>query len=128
MLDSYTRERLGTGEYFQYVAWYDTAAVSRWSALFGRTSRLLSFGPLSYGTGVLSFLGSGPDEKRLHHYLDKRGYNSLFNNNSPEAHKLLLAKARAHAETVQRLTAIPSAQLDLLTAEHLDICSHRLDA
>ncbi|WP_319461384.1 hypothetical protein [Micromonospora sp. RTP1Z1] len=126
------RARIGSGDLFRITTLAGDIRVSRWSYLLARLSRLngllgLRF-PAAPGS-LYAYLTRGGPEHRLHEYVAHRGDNPLFTGFAGSArHTDLMAAARDHAAAVQRLGELPTDRLDQLTREHLDVCSHRLDA
>ncbi|BCJ50652.1 hypothetical protein Asp14428_21270 [Actinoplanes sp. NBRC 14428] len=125
------RARVGAGDLFRLSTLGGDVRVTRWSFLLARLGRLdgLLGRPYAAGPGTLYGYLTANGADRLHLYLNRRGDNPLFQGfpRSGE-HADLLAPARRHAEAVGRLAAIPPVRLDQLLREHLDLCSHRLDA
>jgi hypothetical protein len=126
------RARIGSGDLFRITTLTGDIRVSRWSYLLARLSRLNGLLGLQFPTGpgsLYAYLTAGGAEHRLHEYVAHRGDNPLFTGfGGSGRHADLMAAARDHAAAVQRLGQLPADRLDQLTREHLDACSHRLDA
>lgn len=62
-------------------------------------------------------------------YIHKYETNSIFNGYPKhDQHRNLLTKVKEVREAFTALKSIPTAELSMLLAEHLDLCSYRLDA
>jgi hypothetical protein len=137
LLDADLLARLGSGDLFRFVTRSGDVRLSRWSVLLAELARVLSVlpappagGPLILASPLPAYL-TGSHRDRLADYVARRGDNPLATNfPTPGArkHAALFAPAVEHATAVSALAALPPAQVDQLVTEHLDVCSHRLDA
>lgn len=126
------RARVGSGDLFAIAELGGRRRnVTRWSFLLARLSALSgAFGPpFPSGSGSLvGYLTAGP-EKRMDDYLSRRGANPVFTGFAGSAaHQPMVQRLRDHADAVRRLGALPPERAERVTVEHVDTCSHRLDA
>ncbi len=128
LLDATTRRRLDSADEFAVSTLRGSDHASRWSYLFAPLPDLdgrlgLDF-PRGPGT-LLDYLGTRP----LATYLAQRGANAVFDGFAGHVrHDGERAALADHADAVAQLAAIPATALDELVREHVDLCSHRLDA
>jgi hypothetical protein len=100
--------------------------ISAWSLLFDSFDDVsrrfyFNFG----GNPFFTYLGA----RSLETYLANRGDNGMVQGYPGKAGQQAVFDALAgHANAVQRAGNLPAARLDALVREHLDVCSHRLDA
>jgi hypothetical protein len=130
------RTRVGAGELFLFSGLGGRKRrVSRWSFLLAELSRLSGvFGrPFPKPpNSLLEYLTSQPNgEARMDDYLAHRGQNALashFNGTNAAEHQKLITALGRHESAVRRLANLPPAAAERVAVEHLDTCSHRLDA
>jgi hypothetical protein len=137
LLDADLLARLGSGDLFRFVTRSGDVRLSRWSVLLAELARVLAVlpappvpNPPPPASALPGYL-TGPHRDRLADYVARRGDNPLaddFPTPGARAHAALFAPAIEHATAVSALASLPAAQVDGLVAEHLDVCSHRLDA
>lgn len=134
LLSPDTLARLGSGDLFRFATRTGDVHLTRWSVLLGRLERLIEVladpatTPGHPLPGYLTAAAGG----RLAGYVDHRGDNPVAAGypaatGQPD-HQDLLSVAAEHAAAVRRLGGLPPPAVDQLLAEHLDVCSHRLDA
>ncbi len=131
MLPEAVRRLAGAADTYLIRSLTTDQAVTRWSYLFDELSRLDErFGvhfPATPGT-LYAYLRAEGD-RPMDAYLASRGDNPLFTGYAGHArHQPHVDALRRHADKAARLVALPPARIEALLAEHLDVCSHRLDA
>ena len=132
MLTEDARRRAGSSNEFYVRTIRADSSVTRWSYLSGSLMDLdgrfgIDFAPAAL-YGYLLGRGGAPTMER---YLAARGANPIFAGFAGplrNRHEEIVARLQAHAALVAGLAVIPSERLAALTAEHLDVCSYRLDA
>lgn len=98
--------------------------VTKWTYLFGKMDKL---------NGVLGNYFSSNNlfyQQKKDHFLNQYLWN-CNKSNAPEfydSHKKYLEELEQTKEAISKLKAIPTARLKQLMAEHLDLCTYRLDA
>ncbi len=124
------RPRIGGGDLFAISRIGFRKNVTRWSFLLMQLSVLheaLGGQLVPAGGALYGYLNQ--QSKRMDDLLAGRAGNALAQGYAGlAAHQGDLNALAAHAGTVSSLAALPSDRLAEITREHLDICSHRLDA
>ncbi|MFC5412201.1 hypothetical protein ACFPMF_22945 [Larkinella bovis] len=73
--------------------------------------------------------GGQPGRASLSAYINKPDTNPIFNGYPNHvAHRKLLGKVDAVRDALSLLNDLPTKDLSILLAEHIDLCSYRLDA
>ena len=131
MLTSEARRRSGESDVFQVQTLSADWSVTRWSYLFAPLGQLDGrFGidfPNQPGT-LYAYLDSVTG-RAMDAYVSPRRNNPVFEGFAGRAaHQSHIDGMSAHAAKVQALAALPGAKLETMMLEHLDTCSHRLDA
>ncbi|MCI0689901.1 MAG: hypothetical protein L0Y54_22080 [Sporichthyaceae bacterium] len=134
LLSADTLARLGSGDLFRFATRSGDVHLTRWSVLFGRLERLIEVltDPATTTGHPLPAYLTAVTGGRLADYVDHRGDNPVAAGypaaTGQPGHQDLLSVAAEHAAAVGRLGALPPPVAEQLLAEHLDVCSHRLDA
>lgn len=132
MLDAAARVRAGAADEFMVRSLLSTYQVTKWNYLFGDLTQLDGRFDIAFPTGpgsLYTYLAGGAANRSLADYLAGRGANTLFTGFAGHTrHQAEVAALQAHAADVGRLKQIPATRLELLLREHIDLCSHRLDA
>ena len=131
MLPEAARRAAGAADTFLVRSLTADQAITRWSYLFDPLSRLdQHFGvqfPAAAGT-LYAYLRAQGDQP-MDAYLAGRGDNPLFTGFAGhDRHRPQVDALRQHADRATRLLQMPALRVDALLAEHVDVCSHRLDA
>ena len=125
------RRLIGSTNRYHYKIFQDNKYVSKyltkWHFLFKHLSDLVNDAALTQTTTAnpfYTFINGGPQS--LANYLDrvKTATPSLYSN----AHKLFFDKLNSIRQSVSSLKRASTTALDILTAEHVDLCTYRLDA
>lgn len=134
LLDADLLARLGSGDLFRFVTRSGDVRLTRWSVLLAELARVLAVLPAP-STGppasTLPAYLTGSRRDRLADYVARRGDNALaadFPSSGARKHAALFAPAVEHAAAVTALAHLAPAEVDQVVTEHLDTCSHRLDA
>jgi hypothetical protein len=121
----------GSGDHFLVVDLFGPSANTKWSWLFQPLSTIdaRAGGELPTGAGSLRQYLDHAGNATLEHYLSSRGANATFQG-SPRraAHDATANQLARHGDAVSALAVIPPDRLARLVQDHLDLCSHRLDA
>ena len=132
LTDQLTIKKMGsTGYYYQRFA-ANFSYVTKWTYLFSKINKL---------NGVLGF--NMEDTNRFYEYMNglantPNGYlnrylspesTSVFNGYINHAqHQLFVDDLNETKNAVRKLKDIPTARLEVLLREHIDLCTYRLDA
>jgi hypothetical protein len=131
MLTDEARGRAGSSDEFLVRTLVADVYATKWSYVFGALVDLDGRFDLHFPTGpttLFTYLTSGTP-RTMADYLANRGDNAVFNGFAAHARHLVeRAELQDHADRVSRVAQIPATRLDALVREHLDLCSHRLDA
>jgi len=134
LLDEDLLDRLGSGALFRFATAAGDVRLTRWSLLLDQLTKVvdvLSSVPAVATSPLPGYLAAHGATK-LVDYVNLQGRNELATGypaaTGTVGHAALLAPAQAHADAVRRLGALSPSAVDALVAEHLDLCSHRLDA
>lgn len=106
---------------------------STWSYLFKDLNRLEGLDYLEIeGTPLYNHLNLGNREKSMADYLRltaNGNENSLFTSfQNSNSHRLITAKVKEVWKAIDHINTLPTAELNRLLSEHIDLCSYRLDA
>ena len=135
MLTAEARARAGSADEFMVRSLLSTNHLTKWNYLFGDLRKLdgrfsIDF-PSEPGT-LFHYLTTaaaglpGDDFPSMADYLAQRGAGTLYGGFPHHVEEV--QDLQAHATAIERLATIPAARLELLLREHIDLCSHRLDA
>jgi hypothetical protein len=131
MLTADARRRAGAADEFLVRTLVSDVFATKWSYVFGALPALDGRFDVHFpkGTGTLfTYLTTGMS-RTMADYLASRGDNPVFNGFAGRTrHFAERTELQNHANRVSRVGAIAPARLDALVREHLDLCSHRLDA
>lgn len=131
MLTPEARRRAGESDVFSVHTLTQDWSITRWSYLFEPLRVLDGRFGVAFPTGpgtLYSHLGADPD-RAMDAYLSPRTDNPIFRAFTGwRAHADYVEAMAAHANVVGRLAGIQVERLEQLVLEHLDGCSHRLDA
>ena len=131
MLTADARRRAGAADEFLVRTLVSDVFATKWSYVFGALPALDGRFDVHFpkGTGALfTYLTTGAS-RTMADYLASRGNNPVFNGFAGRTRHLAeRTELQNHANRVSRVGAIAPAGLDALVREHLDLCSHRLDA
>ncbi|MGN9778215.1 hypothetical protein ACTMS0_20980 [Micromonospora sp. H33] len=132
VIDEDLRARVGSGDLFSVPRVGGSLTLTRWRFLLGDLAvmdgvigRRFPAGP---GT-LYDYLRSR--RQRMDDYLNNGGDNALaraFAGPQAAAHRQLMTPLVAHRNAVAGLAQLDADTADQVTREHLDTCSHRLDA
>lgn len=102
-----------------------TIQTSSWGFLFAPLPDLNGrFGIQFPGSAFPVYLGA----RAMADYLAARGDNPVAEGFPAPAHRAAIDELQAHAAAVEAFGAVPVDRLPQLVREHLDLCTHRLDA
>lgn len=133
--NEYTRRALGSRFRYYFKKYnantktYRNIYVTKWHPLFKHFDALPEILQNSGITGIpfFSFINNS-NVKSMARYLDQvRGAESAYQLFAP-THKVHFDKLRRVREAIASLANLPSSELEMLLGEHVDICTHRLDA
>jgi hypothetical protein len=130
LIDQKVRRKVGQAKYYysRYATSYNY--VTKWTFLFSRIEPLsvvlgADMDPLNPFYDYMHDLGT---YGYLNRYVSPE-HVSIYNGYPGHAaHDAYMAKLNATRTAIQQLKTVPTASLDKLLAEHLDLCSYRLDA
>ena len=128
MLTPEARRRAGSSDEFLVRTLKADVFATKWSYVFGALADLDGRFDVHFpATGLFPYLQSG--SRTMADYLAQRGDNTIFNGYPGNAlHVVERGELQQHADRVARVGRIAAPRLDALVREHLDLCSHRLDA
>jgi hypothetical protein len=120
----------GTNRYHYKIAQnnkYVSKYLTKWHFLFKHLADLVTDAALTPDTTAnpfYTFINNGPQS--LANYLDriKTASPSLYNN----SHKVFFNKLNGIRQSINTLKRVSTTALDILMAEHVDLCTYRLDA
>ncbi|MGZ5245714.1 MAG: hypothetical protein ACXWV5_01410 [Flavitalea sp.] len=133
--NEYTRRALGSRFRYYFKRYnfvtktYKNVYVTKWHPLFKHFDTLPE---ILQNSGIVNnpffqFINNGT-VKSMARYLDQvRGPEASYQLFAP-THKVHFDKLRKVREAIASLSTLPTAELELLLGEHVDICTHRLDA
>jgi hypothetical protein len=102
--------------------------VTRWNYLFGKIAPMHNVLGNSMNTSNSFYAYMNNNNHYLNRYLSPV-HTSVFNNYPQHNnHLAYVNELTATKNAIRKLKDIPTAQLDLLLSEHLDLCTYRLDA
>ncbi len=134
MLDTDTRVRAGESDTFMVNSLHGVYYKTKWTYLLEDLIRLNARYDTEFPEGpdeLYTYLTRGLSSHTMADYLAKRGDNPVYSGfpqDSGHNHNTEVIALQEHAANVARLKTIPKARLELLLREHIDLCSHRLDA
>ena len=130
MLTADARRRAGSSDEFMVQSLAGDVFATKWSYVFGALSGLDGRFDVQFpADGLYTYLTAGGPPRTMADYLANRGDNATFNGFAGNArHIAERAELQDHADRVARVGRIAPARLDTLVREHLDVCSHRIDA
>ena len=130
ILTADARRRSGSSDTFLVRNLAGDAFASKWSYVFDKLADLDGrLGPpFPKGPGTLfSYLTAGA--RTMADYVANRGTNAVWNGFAGSSrHAAERTQLADHADRVARVGQIAALRIDALVREHLDLCSHRLDA
>ena len=125
------RRSTGDTNHYHYKIFQDNKYVSKyltkWHFLFKNLSDLVTDLALPSATTANPFYNFiNTNTHSVANYLDrvKNQTPALFNNN----HKKFFDKLTSIRDAVTALKRVPTESLDILMAEHIDLCTYRLDS
>jgi hypothetical protein len=132
MLTPDGRRRSGAADEFMVRSLTGDVFATKWSYVFGALARLDGRFDTQFPSGpgtLFTYLTSSTPPRTMADYLAQRGDNAVFQGFAGHSrHAAERAELVNHGDRVARVGQIPAARLDPLVREHLDLCSHRLDA
>ncbi len=131
LTDQVTRKRMGQPGYFysRFADGYNY--VTKWSFLFSKIDRLdrvLGF-EMDIKNGFFIYMnGQSGNNGYLNRYVSPE-HTFVFNNYStPNPHQVYMDELNTTRDAIRKLKDIPTLRLEQLLAEHIDLCTYRLDA
>ncbi len=132
MLDAEARAEAGSADEFMVRSLLSTYHLTKWNYLLGDLTELNGRFDIDFPEGrgsLYSYLTDGAANNTMADFLANRGDNLLYTRFPLRArHHGEVTALQRHGADVARLKAIPESRLELLLREHIDLCSHRLDA
>ncbi|SCF19725.1 hypothetical protein GA0074695_4247 [Micromonospora viridifaciens] len=132
IVDEELRARVGSGDLFSVPRIGGSLTLTRWRFLLGDLAVMDGLIGPRYPAGPGTLYGYlRARGRRMDDYLDKGGANQLaesFSGTYAAEHRKLMAPLVAHRAAVAALAGLGADTADQVTREHLDTCSHRLDA
>ena len=133
LTDQVTRKKMGQPGYFYSRFAEGFRYVTKWTYLFSKINRLrhLLGYDMDTGNSFYFYMNSRPGSSGfLNRYLspkqsDAEVFNKYSNRNQHQRFVHELATTR---DAISTLKEIPTARLQQLLAEHIDLCTYRLDA
>jgi len=129
LTDQVTRKKIGQPGYYNV---YYFGHLTKWTYLFSKINKLdglLGFF-MNSSNAFYTYMNSkaGTSDGFLNRYLSPQ-HTYLFNQYANHAqHQPFVDALTETRDAVRKLKEIPTARLDQLLAEHIDLCTYRLDA
>lgn len=132
LTDQVTIKRMGNADYFYQRFSGSFTYVTKWTYLFSKINKLdgvLGFEMDKTKSFYVYMNGlSGTPNGYLNRYLSPES-PSVFNNYTNHAqHQLFVDELNDTKNAARKLKDIPTARLEVLLREHIDLCTYRLDA
>ncbi|RMG72125.1 MAG: hypothetical protein D6722_05885, partial [Bacteroidetes bacterium] len=131
-IDPSVRKMAGSAPYFRTYSPFlgKLTIASKWNFLFHDIDRVDGLYQNEFPRNAFwNYLHTRSEPQAINRYLYPRGGGSWFTGFSQHSRHLPLIQPINQMEAdLQALRDIPTARLDYLLSEHLDLCSYRLDA
>lgn len=132
LTDQVTIKKMGSSDFYYQRFAVSFSYVTKWTYLFSKISRLdgvLGFNMDQTNSFYIYMNGlAATPNGYLNRYLSPES-PSVFNNYANHAqHQPFIDELNDTKDAIRKLKDIPTARLEILLREHLDLCTYRLDA